>query len=250
MGIEKGEGSPWAVAVDLGGTGIKGALVNRQGQLLRYREVPTPAAGFDQVWPRIAGLISELRDDGRELGGNLIAGVGVGVPGALQPDTPDVVSWAPNLKWRDVPLGRRLREQSGLPVYLENDADLAAVGEHWQGAGREFMSFAVVTVGTGVGCGLVLDGRLYRGAAGTAGELGHMILLADGPECSCGRQGCLETLVAAPAVIRLARERHAGPGPWPQEARDVFAAAGRGEPGARAIVREVAGCLGWGFANL
>lgn len=248
-----------AIAIDVGGTSIKGALVNEKGEIVQRRGVSTQAVeGFQRVSERIGALTKELREDTAAFGLPEPVGVGIGVPGSVEPDVPDVVTYAPNLKWWNAPLGQRVREFVQLPVVMENDANVAAIGEKWMGAGQGIESLAVVTIGTGIGCGLILDGRLYRGPKGAAGEIGHTILLPDGPLCNCGKRGCLEALTAAPAVVRMAREQISKTSqgilralfPDRIEAHHVFEAGREGDSMALEIVHRVAYYLGWGLANL
>src|SRR5262249_3708578 len=160
------------------------------GTVLAYDQRPTEADdGRDAVIARIAEVVEQMiagQDRAQ------IAGVGVGVPGPCDPRT-GVVFETPNLPgWHDVPLGEILRSRVGLPVLVGNDANVAALGEHRYGAGRGSQDMIYLTVSTGIGGGLVLDGRLYHGFSGTAGEAGHMPVRPDGPRCNAGHPGCLE----------------------------------------------------------
>ncbi|MFO7172913.1 MAG: ROK family protein, partial [Bacillota bacterium] len=190
-----------------------------------------------------------------------IRAVGVGAPGIVEAGTGRVLL-APNLRWQDVPLGPLLQERLQMQVYVDNDANCAALGEQLAGAGRGARHLLMVTLGTGVGAGLVLDGQLYRGAGGFAGEVGHIPVLPDGPLCGCGRRGCLETLCSATAVAAMARQavsdgrgaaivaaaRRVAQGQV--DARAVMAAARWKDPVALAILREAGTYLGIGLAIL
>jgi glucokinase len=170
-----------------------------------------------------------------------------------------VVFEPPNLPgWRDVPLGSLLSAEVGLPVFVENDANAAALAERWAGAGVGVDDLIYVTVSTGIGGGLILGGQLYHGAAGTAGEVGHMVIEPDGPRCNCGRFGCLEALASGPSIAREARAAVAAGRPTvlaaiaPQalDAAAVARAALDGDPVAREIYARAATALGIGITNL
>lgn len=132
-------------------------------------------------------------------------GIGIGIPGVADRKA-GLVRYAPNLLWRDVPLGPMLEERLGIPVTIDNDRNVAALAEKWFGAGRGCDNFAYITVGTGIGLSVVVDGEIMYGLLEAAGELGHTIIVEDGPQCNCGNHGCLETLAAGPAIARFARE--------------------------------------------
>ncbi|MBL8861990.1 MAG: ROK family protein [Planctomycetes bacterium] len=190
------------VGIDLGGTAIKAGAADEHGAILARRSIPTGLAeGADAVLGRMAALA-------RELGAE--RALGVGSPGLIDHER-GVVLECPNLKaLEDVPLRDELARRLGLPnsaVRLENDANAAAVGEGWLGAGRSHRDLLLVTLGTGVGGGLILDGRLYAGAGGMAGEIGHVCIDPEGPWCGCGRRGCVEQYASATAARRRAREQ-------------------------------------------
>jgi glucokinase len=188
------------LAVDLGGTKIYAALVGRDGKIINEDISPTMAArGFAAVADRIlAGVDRVMPADERP------AGIAIAVPAFIEPQTGKVI-YSPNLKWRNVDIKNRIEDALGLPVWLENDANLAALGEHRCGAGRNYDDLVYITVSTGVGGGLILGGKLYGGAFGGAGEFGHMTVDADGPACSCENRGCLEGLASGCAISRDAR---------------------------------------------
>ncbi|MDR5675949.1 MAG: ROK family protein [Armatimonadota bacterium] len=238
-----------AVAVDLGGTWIRAGRVSPAGAVMEAVRVPTPQTGPEAVADAIGELVRRL--------GPLPPGrVGVAVPGPLSVRE-GVVFEPPNLKgWRDVPLRGMLEERLGRPVVLENDANAAAVGEWWCGAGRGSRHLVYVTVSTGVGGGLVLDGRLYRGATDTAGEIGHVLVDPEGPVCSCGRRGHLEGIASGPAIARWVHERIREGRPSvlatgrPFSAREVAEAAEAGDALAREAFERAGRYLGWTVAGL
>jgi glucokinase len=152
-------------------------------------------------------------------------GVGVGPAGDINPN-PSTVLFAPNIAWRDEPLGRDLSRLTGLPVTIENDANAAAWGEFRYGAGRDVDDQLMITVGTGVGGGVIAGGRLLRGGYGVAGEIGHLCVVPDGRQCGCGNRGCFEQYGSGSALVRAAREAAVGPSLL---ARDLLERAG-GDP--------------------
>ena len=190
-----------------------------------------------------------------------VAAVGVGAPGPLD-IAAGVVIAPPNLPgWERVPLRQMLRDALSIPTYLDNDANAAALGEHRFGAGRGTRHMIYVTVSTGIGGGLILDGRLYHGASGVGGEVGHISVLPHGPLCGCGNRGCLEALASGTAIAREARERVnrgvptliaelAGGDPQQITARLVAEAAQRGDPEAQTILHTAMDYLGIGMASL
>jgi len=232
-----------AIGIDLGGSSIKSVLMDNKGQILDWRITPTQAEqGFEHVAALVHNLILEIK----ARTGNPAA-IGIGVPGMLDV-TRRVVLLAPNLGWEKVNLKDILQERTGLPVYLDNDANAAAWGEYRLGGAKGVDFFMLVTIGTGIGSGIILGGKLYRGANGLAPELGHMKVAPDGPQCGCGGKGCLETLVSAPAIIRRAEEKGlnlTGNG----GAKEVFDLAKQGDRCARQIVSEAMEFLAVGLKN-
>jgi glucokinase len=171
-----------------------------------------------------------------------------------------ILRFAPNLAWRELPIARRMREALGLPCQVDNDANVAAWGEHRFGAGRGYRHMLLVTVGTGIGGGIVAGGRLFRGAHGFAAEIGHIIVEPDGPPCGCGNRGCWEKVASGDAIGRLGREAAARPNsviaalaggdPAKVTGRIVTDAARQGDRAAVGILAEVGGRLGEGIAGL
>ncbi len=251
---------PAIVAVDLGGTKLMVADVDVHGRIVDSVRRPTaPLRGPDAVVGGIAEAFAELRE---RQGGLTYAGLGIGVAGQVHPQT-GVVRLAPNLGWHDFPLRARLEERLALPVIVLNDVQAAAFGESRAGAGRGEKDMIALFVGTGVGGGIVHDGSLVLGCGGSAGEVGHITIDLDGPECRCGNRGCLEAFAGGWAIARRAQELVAQ---RPAEAHAllalvqedaakltaeaVAAAAIAGDPLARALVAEVAGYIGVGIATM
>jgi len=193
---------PW-IGVDLGGTSLLAAVVGEGGKVLGADKRRTMATlGAERVVERIAATIERALSRAG-LGAHQVGGVGVGVPGPLDPAA-GVVHSCPNLgpSWDNLPLAEMLSGLVGLPVMIENDVNAGAVGEFTYGAGRGARDLVALFVGTGLGGGLILDGRLRRGARNSAAEAGHIVLLADGPTCSCGQRGHAEALASRSAMER------------------------------------------------
>jgi len=188
-----------ACGIDVGGTKIAGGVVDSDGNILEQRRVESPARDADAMSDAIVGLVGELA------GRHDIVGVGIGAAGYVD-KTRSTVLFAPNLAWRDIDLKAQLEPRLDLPVVVENDANAAAWGEFRYGAGHDVDDLLLVTVGTGVGGGLVLDGELYRGAFGVGAEIGHMRVVPGGRLCGCGNYGCFEQYASGKALVRNARE--------------------------------------------
>jgi len=178
-------------------------LVSDQGELLVHRTRPTLAhRGPEAVIADIAALIREVLQEG----GRRVAGVGMASPGPLNPKT-GVVLRTPNLRWNNVPLKDKLEQALGLPTTVDNDSQMTAYGEWWKGAAQGYSHVLCLTLGTGVGGGVLINGRIYHGYSGSAGHIGHLIVEPGGARCGCGAVGCLEAYASATAIARRARER-------------------------------------------
>ncbi len=201
------------------------------------------ASGRPDALDRLTHL---LQDTVGALSGHLL-GIGVGIPGSVDSRPSGIVD-APTLGWSDARVGPSLRARLGLPVLVENDVNALAVADRLYGAGREHRSYLVVTIGRGVGCGVVIDGVVHRGASGGAGEIGHVVVDPEGPVCECGSRGCLETLVGDDALVRAARERGAiGPRGG---VRQLRSAARSGNAVARGVYAEAGRVLGRALAGV
>lgn len=186
--------------VDLGGTKIAAVVACKDGRILSEGVIPTQAEeGPERAVRRTSKLLNELCQAHRRK----FRAIGIGLPGLIDGEAGKII-FLPNLpvSWRDFPISAAFLEEGGRPVFLMNDARIAALGEFTYGSGQAGEDMLFVTVGTGIGGGLVLNGRLRLGAFGAAGEIGHHTILPDGPPCSCGANGCLETLVSGPALAR------------------------------------------------
>lgn len=261
-----------AIGVDLGGTKLEVAAVDGTGRVLVSVRRPTsPERGHEAVLADVATCVREVwaLEPGRT-----VRGVGVGVAGQVDSGA-GVVTFAPNLQWRDVPLRVRLESMLGLPVRAINDVQAATYGEWAHGAGRGTDELVCLFVGTGVGGGVITRGRLLCGCSGSAGEFGHMTIDLDGPPCRCGNNGCLEAYAGGWAIARRARAAavwaparaamlldiaddgapDASPGVSPGASPEITAqtvarAARLGDPLARELVADVGRTLGAGAASI
>jgi glucokinase len=192
-------GDRLAIGIDIGGTKIAGGVVAPDGEVLVRDKVPTPGTG-DAIVSAVEALVAKLRAASPD-----VAAIGVGAAGLVEwPE--GRIRWAPNNAYRDLPLRALLAEKTGLPVRVDNDANVAAWAEARFGAGEGSRDLVLIAVGTGIGGGLVLDGKVYRGATGMGAELGHMLVDVDGAPCACGRTGCLEAMASGSALGRYGRE--------------------------------------------
>ncbi|MER7555405.1 ROK family glucokinase [Nocardioides sp. NPDC126508] len=187
-----------ACGVDVGGTKILGGVVDHDGNIIEDHRVESPAKSPEAIEAAIVEVVQELKTK------HPIECVGIGAAGYIDKGRSTVL-FAPNIAWRDVPLKERLEKVLELPVVIENDANAAAWGEFEYGAGAEVDNMMLVTVGTGVGGGLVLEGDLYRGAFGVGAEIGHMRVVPNGHLCGCGNRGCWEQYASGSALVRNVR---------------------------------------------
>jgi len=249
------------IGIDLGGTKVSTALVDSTGKIIAYDYRGTCAIEGPQV------VIGRILDGARGVMAQAgikqsqVAAVGIGAPGPLDIEAGVVVA-PPNLPgWDRVPLKQLIEDALGVTAFLENDANAAALGEHRFGAGQGVAHMIYVTVSTGIGGGLILDGRLYHGASGMAGEIGHTTVVPYGPLCGCGNRGCLETMASGTAIARQARERVARCVPTliadlaegdleHITAKLVAEAASQGDVEAQEIIAEAMHYLGIGMASL
>jgi glucokinase len=232
-------------AIDIGGSKIACGIVSDQGRVLAQAAFPTdPHQGPEVKARQMAETISRLRADV----GESLAGIGVGCTGPVDPvkGTIEDVPFLPG--WNGFNLCGALVEQTGVPVTMENDADAATLGEYYFGAGEREAHFVLVTLGTGVGVGMMIDGVLYRGANGLHPEIGHMTISVDGPPCECGKPGCWESYIGGHAMAAWMREQPTIPPDW--QLKDAFAAGASGHPQGQRVIQRYATYLGVGLANL
>lgn len=244
----------FVLAADLGGTNIRVAAVGCDGRVLRLSRCRTPSVASAEG---IAAAIAKLAEEACSFTDRRVKPLafGLAVP-ALVDSANGVTISAPNLPQLDgVPFASMIGGTCGLPVALENDANAAAAGEHWLGASRNVATSVCVTLGTGVGGGIMLNGRLWRGIDGTAGEIGHICVEPEGAPCGCGGNGCVEQYSSATAVVRVARElKSEFPVSTLQTERitslDVYNAAKAGDPLALEVFRRAGSYLGIALASL
>lgn len=256
--------SNYIIGVDLGGTNIVSLLMNQAGKILaRNTRRSLGKEGKERTIPQIVASVREILREGESSGvfPESILGVGIGSPGPLNTKE-GVIHFAPNLPhWTDVPLVQILEDELNLPIFLENDANAAALGEWWLGAGKNVDNLVLLTLGTGIGGGIIIEGEVLHGAWDTAGEIGHMIIHEGGLTCGCGKQGCLEAYASATGVVKrtLAAiekgEKTLLADLVENRLEDitcelVFKTAEKGDSLAKWIVEETARYLGIGIANI
>ncbi|NED90430.1 ROK family transcriptional regulator, partial [Streptomyces sp. SID11233] len=234
------------IGVDFGHTHLRVALGNLAHQVLAEESEPldvdaSAAQGLDRAEEVVARLISATGVDEAK-----IAGVGLGVPGPIDVESGTLGSTSILPGWAGTRPALELSGRLGVPVHVDNDANLGALGELVWGAGRGVRDLAYIKVASGVGAGLVIDGRIYRGPGGTAGEIGHITLDEAGPVCRCGNRGCLETFTAARYVLPLLHSSHGADLTLERMVR----LAREGDPGCRRVVGDVGRHIGSGVANL
>ncbi len=189
------------VGIDLGGTFIKGGVVDDLGNVIKEGKVPTESEkGGDRVAANIASLAKSLMAEAN-LGTSDVVGLGMGVPGMIDSKAGNVI-FSNNLRWADFRVGEKVSQLTGLSVKIANDANVAALGEVKFGAAKAYNDVVMLTLGTGVGGGIVVDGKLIEGNQGAGAELGHSVIEMGGEQCTCGRKGCLEAYASATAIIR------------------------------------------------
>ena len=267
--MSRGAGAPVGgvtYGIDIGGTKVLGVALGTGEAIVAETRVPTPTGTREIVGSHVADAVAEVaaeldRTLGRDAATTDPAPVGVGAPGMV--DRQGRLCFAPNLPqahgvdWTEL-IGPRL---PGRSVLIENDANLAVLAEQRLGAARAYRDVVMVTLGTGIGGGIVIDGRVEVGSAGFAGEIGHMVVDPAGPPCPCGRRGCWERYASGAGLGLLAREaalagrldgvvRRAGGDPENVRGEDVSAAAAAGDPAARQVIGEVGRWVGFGLANL
>jgi glucokinase len=253
--VSSAAAEPHAVGLDIGGTKIAGGVVTDSGQILDRTRVPTPPDDQAATLAALLTLVEELR--ARNPG---VEAIGVGAAGLVERPGGSV-RWAPHNSYRRMELRRLLHERTGLPTSVDNDGNAAAWAEARFGAGAGSGDLVLVNVGTGIGGGLVLNGGIYHGEHGFAGELGHLIVDPEGDRCPCGNRGCLEAMASGLTLGRLGREAAAADpagrlaalakvteGPVTGEV--VFAAASEGDKAALALFERVGHWLGVGIASL
>ncbi len=251
---------PFAIGVDLGGTNLRIAAVDEQGTLLEKVTLGTQVVrGRDYVISEMCDAIRSVSAKYSKTGAMI--GVGIGIPGIIDKRT-GMLRESPNLPgWHDYPVRDEIESRLNANVVLENDANAAAFGEAWLGAARGRESMCMITLGTGVGGGIVIGGKIWQGMTGMAGEVGHITIDPNGPPCKCGNIGCAEQLASATAIMRMAREaiangnapelaKTANDGDVEFNAKFIYNLALQGDEPSRAIFNRVGWALGVLLADL
>ena len=243
------------IGIDIGGTKINTGLVDSNGQVQAMISIPTvPEAGYAAIAASVIGQVhAVLEKSGLDLA--QVDDLGFGIPGTVN-SKEGLVLFAPNLGWRDVPFVEHIRREFSLPIAIGQDTHAAVWAEFLFGAGMDCENIACLTVGTGIGCGLVINKKLHLGSLQYVGEVGHSLVELDGRPCSCGNRGCLECYASGSAIQKRGREvidnyqtlvRDAGKGLTTQ---DILFAAEHGHPQAQQVVAEAVAYLGMGIVNL
>jgi glucokinase len=235
----------YSIGVDLGGTNLRAAAISSAGQILEKVSGETKlSAGRDAVVADMVASIVKLRD---RCGSGGLAGVGIGTPGFIIMEK-GIITASPNLPgFENFPMRDEIERQLQAPVILENDANAAALGEKWQGAGKDVDDLVLLTLGTGIGGGVIVGGRVLHGFVGMAGELGHMTVIPGGNPCACGNNGCLEKHASATAVTCMAKMMGLGES---LTSEDVYKLAVAGEDKARVCFEMMGTALGIALGNL
>jgi glucokinase len=237
--------SEYSIGVDLGGTNLRAAAIDAQGKLLDKIAGSTELrAGRDAVIDDMVKSIEELR---ARLGEHNLRGVGIGLPGFILMDKGIIVGSNNMPEFENYPVRDEIERRLGAKVILENDANAAALGEKWMGAGREVDDLVLLTLGTGIGGGIIVNGRVLHGHLGMAGELGHLTVVPNGNPCGCGNRGCVEKHASATAIAAMARLIGLG---HDLTSEDVFKLAEEGNDRAKTIFRSMGEALGVALANL
>src|SRR5579864_1861087 len=249
----------FSIGVDLGGTNLRIAAISTEGQLLEKITLGVKVAlGRDHVIGEMCDAIQRLTEQYR--GSGRFVGAGIGVPGIIDMETGMMRKSANLPGWSDYPVRDVIEKKLGARVFLENDANAAGLGEKWMGAGRDVDNMAMVTLGTGIGGAIILNGKLFYGMNGMAGEFGHITVEPDGYPCGCGNHGCAERYASATGVVRMAREAmesgkapalaRAASGDAEFSAKSIYNLAIQGNPDAQAIYVRFGRVLGMMMADI
>lgn len=247
------------LGIDIGGTSVKIGIISTYGDIIAKWEIPTNLTNngtyiAKEVWDSIKIRLVE-----EDIDRTLLVGIGIGAPGFIDQESGTVYQ-AVNIGWKNFKLADYFTELSGLPVFVANDANVAALGENWRGAGNQSDNLIAVTIGTGVGGGIIANGEVLSGENGTAGEIGHIFIEPEGYLCNCGKRGCLETIASATGIVRQAKDLIAI-NPNSELAafftanegittKDIFKLAEQGDFLANEIVEYTAKVLGIAIANI
>jgi glucokinase len=245
----------YAIGIDIGGTKVAGALVDENGGIVREVRVPTPVEDPAALVDAVVDVVNQLRE------GHEVLGVGVAMAGFIDHQQANVI-YGTNFGWKNYPLKSEIEAKLDIPVVIENDANAAGWAEYRFGAGKGFRHMVMLTLGTGVGGAIIVDGQMLRGGFGTAGELGHMRVVPNGLPCGCGQRGCIESYASGTALLKSAKELAKSGGAAGKRLAELKAEAGEltglqvyqalveGDPGALGLLHNVADWLGQAIASL
>ena len=238
-------GDRYSIGVDMGGTNLRAAAVSEEGTMLDKVAGSTPMQeGPDAV---VADMVRSIHGLQERLGKSGLVGVGIGVPGFIRMETGVIAGWAQQPAFAGYPIRDRIEQRLGAKVILENDANSAALGEKWIGAGTDVDDLVLLTLGTGIGGGIISGGRILHGAQGMAAELGHITISPNGNPCGCGNRGCVEKHASATAIAAMGRLMNLGAN---LTAEDVYNFAVAGNDRALAVFRSMGEALGIAIASL
>lgn len=241
--------------IDLGGTFIKCGIVDESGNIVCKDKVPT---GRERNYLEIAADMASLALKTAKRADVEISAVGIGSPGTVDSEH-GVIVYSNNIRWDNIPLGEKLQNILHKPVFVTNDANAAALGESVCGAGKDYRSLILITLGTGIGGGIILDGKLYEGYRSAGAEIGHQVIRLSGEKCTCGRRGCFEAYASATALIRQtkrAMKRHPQSKMWEicdlsqVDGQTIFQAVRQGDDTAKAVLEKYIEYLAAGITNL
>ncbi len=246
----------YVIGIDLGGTNLKAGIVDKGGKITHHLSIKTNYNADSQaISNQIFELIDEIIKEAHVKKSDII-GVGLGSPGLIDKKGETII-FSPNLpRWRNIPIKLLVTERFSMPCVLENDANAAAWGEKWVGAGKDVNSLVMLTLGTGIGGGIVIDNKLWRGANNVAAEIGHMIIQMDGPKCSCDNNGCIEAYASATAMVRRFKELlKSGVSSSLKDSREITAkmindAAFQGDKASLDVIEETGRYLGIALVNV
>jgi glucokinase len=251
----------WLVGVDVGGTTIKMAFISLDGDIKYRWEIDTDIREKGRYIPAMIARSIDQKLNELKQTKNRLFGIGIGAPGPVNIEDGSI-EVAVNLGWENFPLQNILEVETALPVVVDNDANIAAIGEMWKGAGKGAKNLIYVTLGTGVGGGIIVNGEVVHGVNGAGGEIGHITSVPkDGSPCNCGKSGCLETVASATGTVRLAQEKLSSTDKISRlrdyyekqqtiTAKLVFDTAKEGDELAKSVIQQVAYHLGFALANL
>lgn len=232
-------GKRLAIGIDIGGTDIKYGIVEPTGNILEFSSLPTPKTSAEDIIQVITQLIA-----GKDIQYNTYLAVGIGIPGVYDTGLREVII-TPNLASKNYSWHQAIEKASSRRVAMDNDANMAALGEWWQGAGKKIQHLLLLTLGTGVGAGIIIEGKIFQGSSGWAGEIGNTIVFPGGERCVCGKKGCLEAYASASAISR----RYSLIKGVNFNTQEVFAAAENGDDIADTVIEEGIEALAIGIYN-